>query len=151
MNTDDLKAKVQTQFGPAADDYASSDVHARGESLRVLLEFIKPHVEWRMLDVATGAGHTALAFAPLVKRVVATDITPAMLSKTRELAAAAGIANLETRQADAERLPFADAEFDLLTCRLAFHHFPRPAQAMSEFAARAQTRRRLRPRRQCDS
>jgi len=129
------KNTVQSQFGAdkALDGYATSEVHARGESLGVLLELVSPKANWRMLDVATGAGHTALNFSPRVARVVATDITPGMLDKTAQLAAKRGIVNLETKIADAESLPFDDASFDLLTCRLAFHHFPEPRQALSEF------------------
>jgi ubiquinone/menaquinone biosynthesis C-methylase UbiE len=87
-----------------------------------------------VLDVATGAGHTALAFAPHVAHIIATDLTPEMLHKTAELAAQRGLSNIETRPADAEALPFDDASFDLVTCRIAMHHFPTPRQALAEFA-----------------
>jgi ubiquinone/menaquinone biosynthesis C-methylase UbiE len=132
--SDELKAKVQAQFGPSSDAYATSDIHAKGESLAILLELTQPQSDWRVLDVATGAGHTALAFAPHVAHVVATDLTAEMLAKTAELAAARGLTNVETRPADAESLPFDDASFDLVTCRLACHHFPNPRQALGEFA-----------------
>jgi len=132
--SDDLKAKVQTQFGASSDAYAVSEIHAKGESLALLVELVKPQREWSALDVATGAGHTALAFAPRVARVVATDLTQAMLVKTAELAAKRGLTNIETKLADAEFLPFDDASFDLVTCRLAHHHFPNPSHALYEFA-----------------
>jgi ubiquinone/menaquinone biosynthesis C-methylase UbiE len=132
--SDELKAKAQAQFGASADAYATSSVHARGESLALLLELVEPQPGWQALDVATGAGHTALAFAPYLARVVATDLTQEMLAKTAELAAERGLRNLETRTADAELLPFEDASFDLVTCRLAFHHFPNPRRAVREFA-----------------
>jgi ubiquinone/menaquinone biosynthesis C-methylase UbiE len=66
--------------------------------------------------------------------VVATDLTEGMAAKAAELAAARGLTNFETKSADAESLPFDDASFDLVTCRLAFHHFPNARQALSEFA-----------------
>ncbi|HXV99086.1 MAG TPA: methyltransferase domain-containing protein, partial [Anaerolineae bacterium] len=132
--SDEIKARVQAQFGPSSDAYATSDIHAKGESLAVLLELVQPQPHWQAVDVATGAGHTALAFAPHVAHVVATDLTAEMLAKTAELAAQRGLTNVETRPADAEALPFDDASFDLVTCRLAFHHFPNPRQAISEFA-----------------
>lgn len=132
--SDELKAKVQSQFGPAADAYATSAIHARGESLKILIDLVKPQPDWQLLDVATGAGHTALTFAPHVAHVIATDITRQMLAKTVELAAVRGLTNIETQPADAEALPFDDASFDLVTCRLALHHFPNPHQALSEFA-----------------
>lgn len=130
----DAHELVRRQFGRSASAYATSDVHARGESQALLVELVRPEHGWTVLDVATGAGHTALALAPHVARVIATDVTPEMLAETRRLADERGIANVETRIADAEALPFADASVDLVTCRLAFHHFPHPAVAMREFA-----------------
>ncbi|MEW5957797.1 MAG: methyltransferase domain-containing protein [Chloroflexota bacterium] len=132
--SDELKARVQAQFGASAASYATSDIHARGESLAVLLELVKPQAHWRALDIATGAGHTALAFAPHVAQVIAADLTEGMLAKTAELAAARGLTNVETRFADAEALPFEDDTVDLVTCRLAFHHFPNARQAIREMA-----------------
>ena len=132
--SDELKAKVQAQFGASSDAYATSDIHAKGESLAILLELVQPQPDWQAVDVATGAGHTAFAFAPYVAHVVATDLTAEMLAKTAELVVARGLTNVETKPADAEALPFDDASFDLVTCRLAFHHFPNPRQAIAEFA-----------------
>lgn len=132
--SEELKAKVRAQFGASSDAYATSEIHAKGESIGLLLELVRPQADWQAIDVATGAGHTALAFAPHVAQMVATDLTAEMLAKTAELATERGITNIETKPADAEALPFDDASFDLVTCRLAFHHFPNPRQAISEFA-----------------
>ena len=131
---DNIKAKVQTQFGAASDAYATSTVHAKGKSLQILTDLITPEPDWIMLDVATAAGHTALTFAPFVSKVIATDLTQEMVNKAAEMTARRGLTNVETRPADAENLPFDDDTFDLLTCRIAFHHFPHPQQALSEFA-----------------
>ncbi len=130
---DDLKSRVQSQFGAAADDYATSDIHARGESLAALLEVARPQPDWTVLDVAAGAGHTAFVLAPHVSRAVAVDLTEAMVRKTLELAAARALRNVRGARADAERLPFAGGSFDAVACRLAFHHFPNPGQALREF------------------
>jgi ubiquinone/menaquinone biosynthesis C-methylase UbiE len=123
---------VQKQFGVAAADYASSKVHASGPSLERTVAAVAPRREWRALDIATGAGHTALAFAPHVASVVASDITDEMLAETAKLAAARGLSNIETAKAEAGSLPFADESFDLVTCRLAAHHFPNPAAFVAE-------------------
>ena len=103
-------------------------------SLFALVTFgaIPCSAQWAVLDIATGAGHTALAFAPLVKRVVASDITDEMLAEATKLATSRGLANIETAKAEAGSLPFADASFDLVTCRLAAHHFPDPAAFVAE-------------------
>jgi ubiquinone/menaquinone biosynthesis C-methylase UbiE len=130
----DAKDLVRAQFGRSAAAYASSDVHARGDSLGLLVELVRPEPHWKALDVATGAGHTALAMASHVARVIASDLTAEMLGETARLARERGLTNLETRTADAESLPFPDASFDLVTCRLAFHHFPHPDAAVREFA-----------------
>lgn len=123
---------VQQKFGAAAADYAASAVHAKGPSLARLVELVGPRPRWRVLDVATGAGHTAIAFAPLVAHVFASDVTNEMLAQAAKLAADKGLANVDTARADAGALPFDDQSFDLVTCRLAAHHFPDPAAFVRE-------------------
>jgi SAM-dependent methyltransferase len=125
---------VRRQFGPAAGDYAVSDFHARGESLSLLVERVQPASDWRALDVATGAGHTALAFARHVASVVAMDVTVEILAQARHLARDRRSDNVTTALGDAEGLPFVEATFDLVTCRLAQHHFPHPLRAVAEYA-----------------
>jgi ubiquinone/menaquinone biosynthesis C-methylase UbiE len=80
---DDSTNLIQQQFGANADKYAMSAVHARGESLARLVELTQPHSDWATLDVSTGAGHTALTFAPHVARVIAVDLTHEMLTTVR--------------------------------------------------------------------
>lgn len=118
------KTLVQQQFGANAAAYATSAVHAKGASLARLVELVQPKSNWAALDIATGAGHTAAAFAPHVGEVIASDLTPQMLDEAAKLATAKGYANMTTAAADAERLPFPDGRFDLVTCRIAPHHFP---------------------------
>lgn len=118
------KDLVQQQFGAHAAAYATSSVHAKGASLSRLVEVVKPQRQWQALDVATGAGHTAAAFAPYVARVIASDLTEEMLEESAKLAKSKGYVNMETARADAEALPFPQASFDLVTCRIAAHHFP---------------------------
>ncbi|MBX9589637.1 MAG: methyltransferase domain-containing protein [Hyphomonadaceae bacterium] len=118
------KSLVQQQFGAHAAAYATSAVHAKGASLGRLVELVRPEPHWQALDIATGAGHTAAAFAPHVARVIASDITDEMLAQARKLAMAKGLANMETASVDAEALAFESGRFDLVTCRIAPHHFP---------------------------
>jgi ubiquinone/menaquinone biosynthesis C-methylase UbiE len=126
------KSLAQQRFGRAAADYATSEVHAKGASLARLVELTEPKPHWRVLDVATGAGHTAFAFAPHVAKVTATDITEEMLAETRKLAKARGLTNVKALTANAEDLPFPDASFDLIVCRLAAHHFRKIGDFLSE-------------------
>lgn len=117
------RSLVEQKFAAAAKGYATSAVHAKGESLARVVALTRPEPHWQVLDVATGAGHMALALAPHVARVVASDLTPEMLDEARALAADRGLVNVETVRAEAERLPFPDAAFDLVTSRIAPHHF----------------------------
>jgi ubiquinone/menaquinone biosynthesis C-methylase UbiE len=128
------KEKVQQQFGQNAAAYATSTVHAKGASLGRLVELTQPEPHWQVLDIATAAGHTAFALAPHVAHVIASDITPEMLVVAEKLAAEKGITNVTFRQADAEALPFTDGQFDLVTCRIAPHHFPDIDQFLRESA-----------------
>jgi ubiquinone/menaquinone biosynthesis C-methylase UbiE len=132
MTQSTTRSLVQQQFGAHAAAYATSPVHARGASLARLVELVRPRSDWQALDIATGAGHTAAAFAPHVAHVIASDITEEMLGEARKLAAAKGLANMVAAVADAEALPFADASFDLVTCRIAAHHFPDVAHFVAE-------------------
>jgi ubiquinone/menaquinone biosynthesis C-methylase UbiE len=126
------KELVQKQFGANAAAYLTSAVHAKGASLARLVELVAPVKHWVALDVATGAGHTAAVFAPHVARVVASDLTPEMLVQSQKLAIEKGLSNMETALADAEALPFPDAAFDLVTCRIAPHHFPSIERFLAE-------------------
>jgi ubiquinone/menaquinone biosynthesis C-methylase UbiE len=134
MTSKNSKSLAQERFGPNAAAYAVSRNHAQGLSLQRLVELMQPASHWRVLDVATGAGHAALAFAPLVREVIASDITPQMLAQAKQLAGERGITNLQTEIADAERLPFDDATFDAVTCRIAPHHFQDVQRFVNECA-----------------
>ncbi len=113
--------------------YAISEHHS-GSDLDTLIEFAEPVSDDVVLDVATGAGHVALALAPLVSSVVATDLATGMVDKARERGTEAGVPNLECGIADAERLPLDDEPFDLVTCRIAPHHFVDINAAIGEAA-----------------
>ncbi len=128
------KKRVQEQFGASAEAYVTSDIHARGASLARLVDLTQPKPAWTVLDVATGAGHTAITFAPYVGQVIACDITMRMLELTRQMAQEKGLANVVISAADAENLPFEDNSLDLVTCRVAAHHFPALSAFMAESA-----------------
>ena len=130
----DTRDLVKKQFGAQAERYVSSPDHSKGESLARILAVTEPLPHWRVLDVATGGGHTALAFAALVAEVVATDLTPEMLAAAERFITGQGAGNVSFRIADATDLPFEAAEFDLVTCRVAPHHFPDCARFVREAA-----------------
>ncbi|MBP8947861.1 MAG: methyltransferase domain-containing protein [Candidatus Promineofilum sp.] len=128
------KDQVRQQFGANAAAYVSSPTHAQGASLARLVELAEPQPAWRALDVATAAGHTALAFAPRVAAVVGLDLTPEMLPHAARLAAERGAANFVWAVGDVDDLPFGDGAFNLVTCRIAPHHFADAGRFLAEAA-----------------
>ena len=121
--SEDLKQTVREQFGATVAEYVTSATHAKGEDLPLLPVLAGLTGAERVLDVATAVGHTAFALAPYAREVVATDMTEAMLAEARRQADARGIRNVRFQEADAEALPFTDGAFDVVTCRIAAHHF----------------------------
>ncbi len=130
---------VREQFSRHAEFYARSTVHGEGDTLGIIVDFAEPKGTEKVLDIATGTGFMAFAIAPLVHHVTATDLTPAMLDKAGELAQERGLQNIDFQVATAESLPFESESFDLVTCRIAPHHFQDVPRFLTE------THRVLRP------
>ena len=128
------RQSIKEQFGANAAAYVVSQVHAKGASLERLLQLVQPQPDWFVLDIATATGHTAFALAPHVQHVWATDITPEMLVLAAEQAQERGLTNVTVEQADAEDLPYEGDKFNLVTCRIAPHHFVDIAPFMQEAA-----------------
>jgi ubiquinone/menaquinone biosynthesis C-methylase UbiE len=137
--TERSKRLVTDRFARAAEGYVRHTILAEGDELDAMVELAALTGTERVLDIATGGGHTALAFAPHAAEVVATDLTPEMLDAARGFAVERGATNVRFEVADAEALPFADETFDVATARFAPHHFPHPERFCAE------VRRVLRP------
>ena len=123
---------VREQFGKTAAAYVSSATHASGEDLERLIAVAAPRSTERALDLGCGVGHTLRRIAPLVSFAVGADATLEMMQAGR--ASVVTAANTAFAQSDASALPFADAAFDVVTCRLAAHHFHDAASAFREVA-----------------
>lgn len=130
----DAKDLVMKQFGGAGDAYVRSELHASGADLNRMLTLARPQGTERMLDIATGGGHVARAISPLVRQVTASDLTPEILGHARDAFEKWGLTNASIAVADAEALPFANASFEIITCRIAPHHFPNPNAFVGEVA-----------------
>ncbi len=125
---------IQSQFSATATRDTTSRYHADSPDLDAMLCAVDLRGDERVLDIGTGAGHTAVAFAPRVSEVVALDLTPAMLDEARGLASRRGVDNVRFELGDAMALPYPDDSFDLVTCRVCAHHFEDPATAVREAA-----------------
>src|SRR5688500_5637600 len=127
--------RVQAQFGAVAAAYVTSAGHAGGDDLEQLLAWGRALRPRRVLDVATGAGHTALAFAGLGARVTAFDLTELMLRTARGFVTERGAADVSFVAGDVEALPFRAGVFDVVTCRIGAHHFANVGPAVRQIAA----------------
>ena len=126
-------ADSRSQFARVADAYRTSTTNADPVALARFLELAELRPNHRVLDVATGAGHVALAAAPQVRAVVALDLTPEMLDQARAQAAEREVRNVEFVLGDAEQLEFPSASFDRVLVRSAPHHFRHLIPALAEF------------------
>ena len=125
---------ARQQCGAHGSACLNSSTHARRRSLARLLDLTDPQPDWRVLDVATGAGHTARTFAQGAAFVIASDVTSQRLTTARDHLRGEGFLNTALCQHDAAHLPYPGATFDLVTCRSAAHHFPDPAAFVREAA-----------------
>ncbi|MET3698518.1 ubiquinone/menaquinone biosynthesis C-methylase UbiE [Bacillus oleivorans] len=121
----DYQQSVMKQFGKNAQNYVNSPLHAKGNDLAWMKQWlIESGKGGILLDVATGGGHVALTFAPFFEQVVALDLTPEMLKVAEKFIKDKGHSNVSFQLGNAEDLPFTDESFDVITCRIAAHHFP---------------------------
>jgi SAM-dependent methyltransferase len=108
-----------------AEAYRASQTHASGDDLDLVVEWCEPGEGVTVLDVATGGGHVARRLREAGATVVTTDAAPGMQPDAI---------------APADDLPFDDASFDAVACRIAAHHFPDALGALKEMARVARER-----------
>src|SRR5205085_2492835 len=117
--------KVTDVWSDRAEAYRTSAIHSEGEDLDLVVEWCEPALGVTVLDVATGGGHVARRLREAGATVVTVDPAPGMQADTT---------------APAEDLPFADASFDAVACRVAAHHFNDVLAAVKEMARVAKHR-----------
>jgi SAM-dependent methyltransferase len=110
---------VTDVWSQRADAFRDSPTHREGPDLELLVEWCEPGPEVKVLDVATGGGHVARRLREEGCTVVTVDPAPGMEPDI---------------VAPAEQLPFEDGSFDVVTCRIAAHHFADVRKAVSEMA-----------------
>jgi len=125
-------ALVRGQFGPRANAYVQSTVHAQGADLAALETVVEKIKPGRALDLGSGGGHAAYVLARHARQVAAVDLSAEMLTAVTNTAKAKGLSNIETHRASVDRLPFADASFDCVVTRYSAHHWRDFAGGLSE-------------------
>lgn len=120
-------ALAEQQFGNRAAAYLTSAVHAQGADLEALKKIVagvaSAGVAPTVLDLGCGGGHVSFAVAPLASCVTACDLSAQMLDVVAAAAAQRKLINIQTERAAAEKLPFADASFDVVISRFSAHHW----------------------------
>jgi ubiquinone/menaquinone biosynthesis C-methylase UbiE len=114
---------VQNQFGPRATAYVESTVHSQGQDLIDLAVLTEKAAPEHAIDLGCGGGHVAYTMATHARQVTAVDFSADMLAVVAATAKSKGLNNVETVEASAEKLPFADGSFDFLGCRYTAHHW----------------------------
>ena len=131
QSLDPKQAASARQFERQSDRYGKSHILANTEDVELAMKGIAAPPGGTALDVATGFGHAALWLARHGWKVTAGDIAPRMVKNAAKLCAEAGV-TVETRLFAAEKMPFLPASFDLVTARVAPHHFSSPERFLAE-------------------
>ena len=132
MTTGTHHDNVEKQFGSQAEAYLTSAVHASGRDLQRLSERLSYFPHASVLDMGCGAGHASFVAAAQVGQVTAYDLSSQMLEVVAGAAREKELNNIVTRQGYAEKLPFADATFDVVITRYSAHHWHDVGQALRE-------------------
>ncbi|MBT4511852.1 MAG: methyltransferase domain-containing protein [Chloroflexi bacterium] len=131
-NSESQESLVRQLFGKKSQEYSTSSLLADERNLALLLKLAEITKNDRILDIATGTGFLAVAISNTGAELIATDFTMAMLEKAK--VALGNQNNTVLALADAARMPFAAESFDVVTCRIAVHHFTEPETAFAEMA-----------------
>jgi ubiquinone/menaquinone biosynthesis C-methylase UbiE len=123
---------VRESFTTQAKAFASNPWVTNEERIRRLVVSARLQGNERVLDIATGPGYIAEAFARAAREVVGVDLTAAMLAIGEERMKQNGLSNVSFRIGDAQNLPFERENFDVVVCRLALHHMQEPGRVVGE-------------------
>lgn len=130
---DQRQRLARCQFGRNSANYGRSHILADTRDICRVLAGVRIPPRAEALDIATGGGHTAVFLARMGCQVTASDLARPMLQQAKQLAAEEGL-RITVRQHSAEDLPYAANRFDFVSCRVAAHHFTRPARFIREAA-----------------
>lgn len=125
---------VQNQFNPNADAYLTSKVHAKGEDLQLVHDYLSQQNKKivHAIDLGCGAGHLSFSLADVVSHITAVDNAAEMLEVVRQQISDRKLDNIDTCKADICALPFEDKSIDMVCSRYSAHHWTDLNIAMKE-------------------
>jgi SAM-dependent methyltransferase len=121
---------ILDQFTRQAVPFSTAPGIKDERALELLVEASGAGPDDTVLDVACGPGLVVAAFARVARHATGIDVTPAMLSRARELTR--DCTNVTLDHGDVLPLPYADATFSIVVSRFAFHHFADPGAVLTE-------------------
>src|SRR5215468_7090256 len=121
---------ILDQFTRQATPFATAPGIRDETALRLIVEASGAGPDDTVLDVACGPGLVVAAFARVVRHATGIDVTPAMLTRAREVSA--GLANVTLDRGEVLPLPYDDCAFSIVVSRFAFHHFADPRAVLAE-------------------
>lgn len=125
---------IRAEFSDQTDVFSRAAALRQAATLGAVLDAVPADPEAHWLEVACGAAMVGRALAPRVGSIQGVDLTPAMVERAREEAAAAGLENASFSLGDATALEFEDGSFDGALTRFSFHHIPAPQRTLEEMA-----------------
>lgn len=124
------REQIVDQFTRQAVPFSTAPGIRDQTALQLLVDSSAVTSADNVLDVACGPGLVVRAFAAVAAQVTGIDVTPAMITRARELVGALSNVGLDT--GDVTALPYGDDEFSVVVSRFAFHHFPDPRAVIAE-------------------
>lgn len=123
---------VRRQFRRQAEAYEAVPIVTDPDFLNYIVSISGVDKADRVLDVASGPGFVAMAFAPHCRQVIGVDATDRFVERAQFEATRRNLNNVSFQLGVAEHIEFPENSFDIAVCRFAFHHFPEPAAVLAE-------------------
>lgn len=130
--TSDHNAIVSSQFNPMAQAYLTSAVHANGADLEQMVNLVGERPDAIALDMGYGGGHVTFRLAPLLKKVVAYDLSESMLTVVADESRRRGLNNVTIQKGAVESLPYPAESFDVVVSRYSAHHWQDISAGLAE-------------------
>jgi SAM-dependent methyltransferase len=137
VDLDEYRAKSLENWNEFSGNWAAEHDFLHNATQGVtdaLVAGVGPEPGQTILELAAGTGDVGFAVAERLDggRLIQTDFAPSMVEEERRFAADAGLANIEHRVLDAERMDLDDASVDGVVCRYGYMLMADPAAALSE-------------------
>ncbi|MFY9731850.1 MAG: methyltransferase domain-containing protein [Candidatus Acidiferrales bacterium] len=134
LNQQQQRELVRDRFTRTAEVFGNAVMQTRTVEAEILAEMVAAKKSDCAVDLASGTGALALAFARHVRWIIGLDLTPAMLAVAQRAAREAEAHNVAFAIGNAVDVPFPDESLDLALSSYALHHVPEPGRVICEMS-----------------